>query len=444
LTISRELTDLMGGAIGAESEPGKGSTFRFAIPFTTAETGVLARVPATELGGLRVLVVDDNATNRRVFEAYVASWGMRPDVAGDAAAAFAQLQRAAQTGDPYDIALLDFNMPAENGLELATRITADPALRHTRLILLTSSGQIAADDPSSGIRYHLTKPVRQSRLLDAIGQAMAIDVDARPQPGRQPERRPERPEPAAIGRRILVAEDQHVNWMLIERILTKRGDWAVNAADGQRVLEMLASEHYDLVLMDCQMPVLDGYDTAREIRQREDAEHSGRVPIVAMTANAMQGDRERCLAAGMDDYIPKPIDPDVLDEILARWLPPGQQDAPVLDPARLEQLRSLFTREEMTETLRDVAATITTELDNISQAITRNDRGTLAAAAHRVKNSAGMIGASALADAAAQLQSQADTDRPSAPPLADTTVPPLHYHWHATRTAIEAELAQAD
>jgi two-component system, sensor histidine kinase and response regulator len=444
LTISRELTELMGGTIGAESEPAKGSTFRFAIPFTTAEVEVRGHVPATELGGLRVLVVDDNATNRRIFEAYVASWGMRPDVAGDGAAALAQLQHAAQTGDPYDIALLDFNMPGENGIELARRITAEPSLRHTRLILLTSSGQIAADDPTTGIRYHLTKPVRQSRLLDAIGAAMAIDVDAAPEPVRQPEPGPKRPQRAAIGRRILVAEDQRVNWMLIERILTKRGDSAVNATDGRSVLEMLASERYDLVLMDCQMPVLDGYDTTREIRQREDAEHSGRIPIVAMTANAMLGDRERCLAAGMDDYIPKPINPDVLDEILARWLPPGQEDAPVLDPTRLDQLRSLFTPAEMTDMLQTVAATITTELDNISDAITQHDRGTLALAAHRVKNSAGMIGAGALADVAAQLQSQADTDGPNGQPLNETAVPALHHHWHATRTAIEAELAQPD
>jgi signal transduction histidine kinase/CheY-like chemotaxis protein len=328
LTIALELTQLMGGTIGAESEPGKGSTFRFEIPFAPTDTTVRTRVPAGELRGLRVLVVDDNATNRRIFEAYVASWGMRPDAASDAHDAVAHLQRAAEEGDPYDVALLDFNMPGENGLELARRITASTTLRNTRLILLTSSGQIAADDPATGVRYRLTKPVRQSRLLDAIGAAMAIDLSANGGPDPQAASMPKRLEPAVGARRILVAEDQQVNWMLIERMLAKRGHSAVNAPDGRAVLEMLDSEPYDLVLMDCQMPVLDGYDAAREIRRREAAQQRSRVPIVAMTANAMLGDRERCLAAGMDDYMPKPISSDLLDEALTRWPAPAQDDAP--------------------------------------------------------------------------------------------------------------------
>src|SRR5579864_747277 len=168
LTISLELTRLMGGRIEADSQLGKGSRFSFEIPFAAAEADARARVPAGELRGLHVLVVDDNATNRRIFEAYASAWGMRPEVACDAGDAFAALRAAAQRGDPYDVALLDFNMPDENGVELARRITASETLHRTRLILLTSSGQIAADDPTTGIGIHLTKPVRQSRLLDAI------------------------------------------------------------------------------------------------------------------------------------------------------------------------------------------------------------------------------------------------------------------------------------
>jgi CheY-like chemotaxis protein len=320
LTISLELTQLMRGTMVAESELGKGSTFRFQIPFAPATAEVRARVPASELRGLRVLVVDDNATNRRIFEAYVASWGMRPDVAGDARVALAHLERAAEKGDPYDVALLDFNMPGDNGLALAKQITASPTLSHTRLILLTSSGQVEADDPTTGISSHLTKPVRQSRLLDAISAAMALESYASMQPARQAAPRPKPAELPRIGCRILVAEDRPVNWMLIERILTKRGHSAINATDGRRALEILESERFDLVLMDCQMPVLDGYDAAREIRRREASEQRGHVPIVAMTANALLGDREQCLAAGMDDYIAKPIGHDELDEILARWL----------------------------------------------------------------------------------------------------------------------------
>jgi signal transduction histidine kinase/CheY-like chemotaxis protein/HPt (histidine-containing phosphotransfer) domain-containing protein len=444
LSISLELTHLMGGTIGAESEPGQGSTFRFEIPFVPADGHVLAPVPATELRGLRVLVVDDNATNRRVFEAYVASWGMRPSPAADADEALAELQRGAQNGDPYDLALLDFNLPRESGVELARRITDSPTLRRTRLILLTSSGQTVADAEAPGIRYRLTKPVRQSRLLDAISAAMAAEVhtDTEPTGPQAPEPTP--PEPVQGGGRILVAEDQQVNWMLIERLLSKRGHSASNASDGRLVLEMLDAEHYDLVLMDCHMPLLDGYDAAREIRRREAAQGRSRVPIVAMTANAMLGDRERCLAAGMDDYMTKPIDRDVLEELLARWLPFKQPDAPVLDEVHLAELRSLFPREEMTGVLRTLAAEIGTEVDRIGTAVTEGDQATLSAATHRLKNSAGMIGATGLVAAATHLESRTDSNHAGAQPRDETAVQALLDHWNVTRAAIEAELTQAD
>jgi signal transduction histidine kinase/DNA-binding response OmpR family regulator/HPt (histidine-containing phosphotransfer) domain-containing protein len=442
LTISLELTQLMGGTLSAESELGKGSTFRFEIPFANADTKVRGRIPATELRGLHVLVVDDNATNRRIFEAYVTAWGMRAEVARDAGDAFARLQRAARKGDPYDVALLDFHMPDENGLELARRITASPALRHTRLILLTSSGQIEADDATTGIRSRLTKPVRQSRLLDAISAAMAADADGKVSYVSQDAAGHEPLSTDRTGHRILVAEDQDVNWMLIERLLTKRGARAINATDGRRVLEILDAEPYDLVLMDCQMPVLDGYDTAREIRRREAAEQDGHIPIIAMTANAMQGDRELCLAAGMDDYVAKPISRDLLDEVLDRWLPATQPGTQVLDQTRLLELRSAFPGEEMDGMLQGLTASIATELDQIDKAATQGDRATLAAAAHRLKNSAGMIGATRLADAAAQLDGQTATNPPSPPPYDETAIQELFTHWSETRAALDVELTQ--
>jgi signal transduction histidine kinase/CheY-like chemotaxis protein len=319
LAISRELTRLMGGTIGASSEPGKGSTFWFELPFAPARANLRAPVPVAQLHGLHVLVVDDNATNRRIFEAYVASWGMRPAVAGNGGDAFVKLRRSVEVGDPFDVALLDFNMPGESGLELARRISASPALRNTRLILLTSSGQIH-DGDDSAVTSHLTKPVRQSRLLDAISAAMAVGERVRDRPAREAQLASGPPDQSG-GSRILVAEDQPVNGMLFERLLAKRGHSAVNATDGRGVLEKLESDQYDLVLMDCQMPVLDGYEASREIRRRESGEQRGHVPIVAMTASAMRGDRERCLAAGMDDYMAKPINADKLDQMLDRWLP---------------------------------------------------------------------------------------------------------------------------
>ena len=442
LSIAQELANLMEGTIGADSELGKGSTFRFEITLARARAQLRALAPAAELHGLHVLVVDDHPTNRRVFGAYVASWGMRAEVASDAIEAFAELQRAAGIGDPFDVVLLDFNLPGENGLELARRISASSALRHARLILLASSVQPDADDLPTGILYHLTKPVRQSRLLDAISRAMAIDPDA--QHELMPAQRPQRgaSAPAGAGARILVAEDQEANWMLIERMLTKRGHVAANAVDGRRALEMLESEHYDLIFMDCHMPALDGYDAAREIRRREALAPHGHVPIVAMTANAMLGDRERCLATGMDDYMAKPISSDVLDEMLARWLSPATPAHPdVLDQARLSELRSLFPGEEMSDMLRGLTAEVSAELERIDAAFTNSNQVVLASAAHRIKNSARLIGAQRLADAAAQFEPTARAEKALTRSIDEAAIASLREQWTATQVAIAAELA---
>jgi two-component system, sensor histidine kinase and response regulator len=443
LAISLELTHLMRGTIAARSELGKGSTFRFEIPFAPARAELRAPVPAAELRGLRVLVVDDNPTNRRVFEAYVASWGMRPEVARDAPDALARLERAAQIGDPFDVALLDLNMPGESGLDLARTINASFVLRHTRLILLTSSEQLSAEASSAGISYRLSKPVRQSRLLDAISATMAIDVEPERALAQQDRSRAAVPHAPRARSRILVAEDQPVNWMLIERMLSKRGHTVANATDGNRVLELLESERYDLIFMDCQMRERDGYDTAREIRRREAATLNGHTTIVAMTANAMQGDRERCLAAGMDDYMAKPISSDALDQMLDRWLPGAYEDAAILDQSTLSELRSLFPGEEMSGMLRNIEEEVTADLERLDAALAQSDRVLLAAAAHRIKNSAQLIGAKALADAAAHLAVGADREEDPTGATDETAVEMIRVRWAATRTAIAAELAQA-
>jgi CheY-like chemotaxis protein len=283
--------------------------------------------------------------------------------------------------------------------------------------------------------------VRQSRLLDVISAAMAAGANGKVPTMPSPSSGAKHPAGDGIEHRILVAEDQQVNWMLVERMLNKRGASAVNAADGHQALEMLAAEHYDLVLMDCQMPGLDGYDTASEIRRREAAENRTRVPIIAMTANAMFGDRERCLEAGMDDYVAKPITLDVLDETLDRWLPSTPADAPVLEPARLAELRTIFPGEELTTMLQDLAAAIASDVDQIDAAAAEGDRATLAAAAHRLKNSAGMIGATALAQAAARLDGHGKNGHADVEPGESFPVQALFEQWKVTRAALEDELS---
>jgi CheY-like chemotaxis protein/HPt (histidine-containing phosphotransfer) domain-containing protein len=258
-----------------------------------------------------------------------------------------------------------------------------------------------------------------------LGREPQADVPARSSPG--------------AGSRILVGEDQDVNWLLIERMLAKRGHVAINARDGRRTVEMLELGNYDLVLMDCQMPVLDGYSATREIRRREAAEHRDHVPIVAMTAHAMVGDRQRCVAAGMDDYIAKPISAEELDALLTRWLPSKDAGAS-LDRARLEELRSLFPGEEMPTIVRKLVTDLRQQIGRISTAIDAGDRVVVADAAHRVINSARMIGATELARAASRLEhlaadEHADGDIPLQP-----AVNALSDRWRATATAVEAEL----
>jgi signal transduction histidine kinase/CheY-like chemotaxis protein len=330
LAISRELTRLLGGTIGATSQLGQGSTFWFELPFTPAQALLNPPLTAAELDGLSVLVVDDNDANRQIFEAYVRSWGMEAAVAVGARDALAQMNAAASIGSPFDVALVDYNMPGVGGLELARQIDQSHGLRNTRVILLTSSGQTQRDSLPACVSAHLAKPVRQSRLLDAIAAAMAAGEPMHARAARTPA--PGRGARDGAHREILVVEDQRVNYMVIERFLAKRGHRAVNAADGREALEKLSGGgRYDLILMDCQMPVLDGYDTTREIRRREAAESDARIPIVAMTASAMQGDRERCIAAGMDDYMAKPMTAEKLEDVLQRWLQGSDADPPAAE-----------------------------------------------------------------------------------------------------------------
>ena len=329
LAICTRLVELMHGGIGVDSQPGKGSTFWFTVGLTRMPaSSISARIKASvEFQGKRVLVVDDHSTNREILKHQLENWGMTYYGAPNGTQGLKLLRQAVDIGKPFDVAVLDRRLPDIEGIELAKRIKSDPDLAPTRLIMLSSIDQLEQTGQwlRAGIEVYINKPVRQMELHDALSTALAVAGDTvtllkSGTPAAAPLKQ--------IGAHVLLAEDNPVNQELARTMLEDLGCSVVLVENGQEAVDALTDapfdrmqRGYDVVLMDCQMPVLDGFEATRQIRRWE-AQHSRKrpLPIVALTANALAGDRERCLEAGMNDYLSKPFTLEQLGNHIKRWM----------------------------------------------------------------------------------------------------------------------------
>ena len=411
LTISSRLVSMMHGRIWVESEPGKGSTFHFTARFGRAMAGAQPKrgAPVT-LQGVSVLIVDDNATNRRVLDETLSAWGMRPYMAADGFQALRALKQVHDSGAPINLVLTDAHMPNLDGFHLAERIKSDPELEGTLVTMITSGGQRgdAARCRELGISAYLTKPVRQVDLLEAIVNVLSLKVQVPENPSvvtRHSLRENRR------GLQILLAEDNVVNQRLTAHLLESRGHRVTIASNGREALELIQKQPFDLALADVQMPEMDGLQLAGAIREKERGT-STHLPIIAMTAYAMKGDRERCLEAGMDDYVAKPINPKQLFETIDGVFRSELKLHPeALSGTRQEILNeaTLFARfEGEPELLKDVVQLFLDDcpkmLFGVRGAAERGDAQEMERAAHKIKGSVANFAATAAYDAALRLE----------------------------------------
>jgi len=424
LTISKQLTQLMGGEMFVDSEPGKGSTFWFTVCLEKLSALMTAiATPASDLKGLRALIVDDNETNGNILFHQTSSWGMLSQTSEDGTQALEMLRAAAEQGQAYDLCIIDLQMPGMNGFDLGRAIKSDPALASTRLALLTSFGVRGHGKQAleSGFTAYLMKPVRQLQLYDCLATMMSRPVAQADggscETARQAlvTRHSLAEAKAALGR-ILLAEDNEINRQVAVSLLEKKGYRVDTVSNGLEALDALKRTKYAAVLMDCQMPEMDGFEATQAIRENERV--SGQhIPIIALTANAMQGDRERCLAAGMDAYVSKPIRGKEVFDAIGRLTPfasrvePGKSEDEKSDGrnaaasdqktalARLGGDLILFRR--LARLFLNSAPSLMSE---IREAISQADSRTVERASHKLKGSAGYFCAESVQQAALRLE----------------------------------------
>jgi PAS domain S-box-containing protein len=424
LMISKQLVELMSGTIDVESEYGKGSSFWFTVGFLPSSRGVRIALDATTMIGRRVLIVDDNQTSRSILFHQLERWGMRCVAAADALQALRLMQEGVALGDPFALVLVDTQMPGMDGSSLVATIKHDAFLRKSVIVMLSSiGGRHVPVDAAEGVALCLTKPVKEGALYEALLTVLGDD-DPPAQSGAQ-----HRPHDLASreGRslRILVAEDNPVNQKVALRMLAKQGCRADVVGNGQEAVEAVRSVPYDMVFMDCNMPEVDGFEATRLIREME-TNHKHTV-IIAMTANALKGDEEKCLDAGMDDYIAKPVRPNELAAVVDRWsgaqnpapdipvtvpvpaaIPAaGQHSGPAVDAARLDELAELGDEEDPEWLASILDKFVEDAASRIVKLVVASEAGEatqLSQVAHALKGSCGNIGAAGMVNICQQLQ----------------------------------------
>jgi two-component system, sensor histidine kinase and response regulator len=415
LAIAKQLAELMGGQIGVESALGQGSTFWFTVRLQRRPDAAVALPrPLPDLQGLRLLAVDDNPTNRTLLQEQAASWGMECIAVGTGGEALVRLRDAAAAAAPFNVAVLDLQLGDMSGLELAEAIKRDKALASVPLVLLSSLGQRgqAARARQVDVAAYLTKPVRHSQLRDCLAHVLGP-----PEPAARAEH--DFSAPPLVTRhtlaeahrrnraRVLVVENNPLHQKIAVRVLERLGYRVDVAGSGAEALAATATDAYSAVLMDCQMPEMDGFETTARIRARET--HPRRTPIIAMTASVLAGDRERCLAAGMDDYLSKPMDASTLGSLLQRWVPrssdPGESPpaplatsdwAGAVDEEVLASQRALEiggTSGFLGSLIDDFLQAVPEQIAALQAAVRADDPHALELAAHALKGDCGYLGA---------------------------------------------------
>jgi two-component system, sensor histidine kinase and response regulator len=458
LAISRQLVDMMGGQIGARGERGRGSTFWFSIPLQPRPGPARASdmpPPPQELDGLRVLVVDDNAAMRSVITAHAERWAVEADTAEHGPHALECLKAAADGGRPYAIAILDMRMPGMDGIELARAVATDATFGSPAMIMLSSSGEHVPDPDAALFAAQVRKPVREARLRAAL-TAAAVKVGKRPVPS-QPARPSSPAVPHATGV-VLVAEDNVVNQKIALRMLVKRGYRVDVVPDGRQALAAVRGGGYAAVLMDCHMPEMDGYEATREIRRHEG--DGRRTPVIAMTTGALEADRDRCIEAGMDDYLSKPLEPVHVHAVLEYWIgvpePEPAAEPRVEEPARvmpnggptvvdageLDDLRKITGSARGADLIVDLVGLFLRHapgrVEAVERAVAAHDAEALREAARALRGSSRTLGAARMAEICAELEQIGTSGSVmGAAPL----VAQLKEGFALTRRALETELS---